>query len=97
MKGTQKLRKPRSRRKLVRFQTTLFDLVSGLSRRTEDDNLVVATVKEIVNSFRARFSRSLAPVKLVPTNRPFPHPRGNRTVRVSSVLANSRSTQLLYR
>jgi len=99
MNSAQKFRKGKHRRKPVRFQTTLFDLVRELSRLTPDDNLVVAAVKDIVNSCRARFGSSLAPVKLVATNRPVPHPnplpQGEGRVRVS-VRANCRSTRLLY-
>ena len=86
MARTLKIREKKNYRKLVRFQTTLFDLVRELSRLTPDDNLVVAAVKEIVNSYRARFGRSLAPVKLVATNRPV---KGR-------VRASCRSTRLLY-
>jgi hypothetical protein len=47
------------------FVTTFLELVRTINRLTEDDNLVVAAVTDLLNSSRARTVRSMAPVKVV--------------------------------
>ena len=51
-------------------QTSVFDLIGELCRLTDDDNLVLAAVKNIFRSYTVRAVDSLAPVKLVATRRP---------------------------
>jgi hypothetical protein len=45
--------------------TSFLELVRTINRLTEDDNLVVAAVTDLLNSRRARTVRSMAPVRVV--------------------------------
>jgi hypothetical protein len=45
--------------------TSFLELVRTINRLTEDDNLVVAAVTDLLNSSRARTVRSMAPVRVV--------------------------------
>jgi hypothetical protein len=45
--------------------TSFLELVRTINRLTEDDNLVVAAVTDLLNSGRARAVRSMAPVRVV--------------------------------
>jgi hypothetical protein len=41
------------------------ELVQALTRATQDDDLVLAMIKNIFASYRVRLGKSLAPVRLV--------------------------------
>lgn len=47
------------------IRTTFMDVLKELTNLTKDDALVLAVFKRIFNSHRVRFTRTLAPVKLV--------------------------------
>jgi hypothetical protein len=47
------------------IKTTVMELIESLSSLTQDDALVVATMKNIFASYRVRLARTLAPVQLV--------------------------------
>lgn len=52
-------------RKTARVTTTFMELLTELSSSTHDDALVIAAVKNIFQSYKVRFGRALAPVRLV--------------------------------
>lgn len=56
--------------KAAPITTTFMELIQELSNLTDDDNLVVAVVKNILRSYNVRATRSLAPVRLAATARP---------------------------
>jgi hypothetical protein len=69
------------------IKTTFMELLDELSSITKDDALVVAAVKSIFSSYKVRFTRTLAPVRLVGAE---PKPRELRRAnlgRRSSALA----------
>jgi hypothetical protein len=47
------------------IKTTVMELIESLSSLTQDDALVVATMKNIFASYQVRLARTLAPVRLV--------------------------------
>ena len=47
------------------IKTTFMELVQALTRATQDDDLVLAMIKNIFASYRVRLGKSLAPVRLV--------------------------------
>ena len=47
------------------IKTTFMELLDELSSITNDDALVMAAVKSIFNSYKVRFTHTLAPVHLV--------------------------------
>ena len=47
------------------IKTTVMELIESLSNLTNDDALVVATMKNIFASYQVRLARTLAPVRLV--------------------------------
>jgi hypothetical protein len=53
--------------KTAPIRTNLMEIVGELAKLTDDDNLVVAAVKSIMRSCNVRTTRSLAPVKVVPS------------------------------
>ena len=52
-------------RKSTPIKTTVMELIETLSNLTNDDALVVATMKTIFASYQVRLARTLAPVRLV--------------------------------
>ncbi len=46
------------------IKTTFMELLDELSSITQDDALVMATMKNIFSSYKVRFARTLAPVRL---------------------------------
>ena len=50
------------------IKTTFMELVQALTRATQDDDLVLAMIKNIFASYRVRLGKSLAPVRLVNSN-----------------------------
>ena len=54
-----------AQRKPSPMKTTVMELIESLSSLTNDDALVIATVKNIFASYRVRLARTLAPVRLV--------------------------------
>ncbi|HEU4343908.1 MAG TPA: hypothetical protein VFU31_20330 [Candidatus Binatia bacterium] len=59
-------------------KTTFMELIQELSNLTDDDNLVVAAVKNILRSYNVRAIRSLAPVRLADTASPRRSPVSRR-------------------
>jgi hypothetical protein len=57
----------RPRHKSAVIRTTIFDLIQELSKLTDDDNLVIAAVRDIFDSRRVSARRSLIPVRMVVT------------------------------
>jgi hypothetical protein len=47
------------------IKTTFMELLEELSSITKDDALVMAAIKDIFISYKVRFARTLAPVRLV--------------------------------
>jgi hypothetical protein len=47
------------------IKTTFMELVQALTRATQDDDLVLAMIKNIFASYRVRLGKSLVPVRLV--------------------------------
>jgi hypothetical protein len=47
------------------IKTTVMEMIESLSNLTNDDALVVATMKNIFASYQVRLARTLAPVRLV--------------------------------
>ena len=47
------------------LKTTFLELLGELTRLTEDDAWVMATIRDIFASYQVRLTRSLAPVRLV--------------------------------
>ena len=62
MRNRNKSREPS---KPTPIKTTFMELLDELSSITQDDALVMAAVKDIFGSYRIRFTRTLAPVRLV--------------------------------
>lgn len=54
-----------AQRKSAPIKTTVMELIESLSSLTQDDALVVATMKNIFASYQVRLARTLAPVRLV--------------------------------
>ncbi len=54
-----------AREKSAPIKTTVMELIDSLSSLTQDDALVVATMKNIFASYQVRLARTLAPVRLV--------------------------------
>jgi len=54
-----------AKRKSTPIKTTFMELIESLSHLTNDDALVVATMKNIFASYQVRLARTLAPVRLV--------------------------------
>ena len=54
-----------AQRKSTPIKTTVMELIESLSNLTNDDALVVATMKNIFASYQVRLARTLAPVRLV--------------------------------
>ena len=54
-----------ARGKSTPIKTTVMELIESLSNLTNDDALVVATMKNIFASYQVRLARTLAPVRLV--------------------------------
>ena len=54
-----------AQRKSTPIKTTVMELIESLSNLTNDDALVVATMKNIFASYQVRLARTLAPVCLV--------------------------------
>jgi len=50
------------------IKTTFLELLDELSSITNDDDQVLAAVKNIFNSYKVRFTHTLAPVRLVGDN-----------------------------
>jgi hypothetical protein len=63
-------RKEAHRTKATSIKTTFMELLEELSRLTRDDFLVMAAVRNIFATYNVVATRSLAPVKLVPTSQP---------------------------
>lgn len=78
MKERQLMQKNASQRKAAPITTTFMELIQELSNLTDDDNLVVAAVKNILRSYNVRAIRSLAPVRLAATARPRRSPVSRR-------------------
>jgi hypothetical protein len=57
--------KTNRREKSAPIKTTVMELIESLSSLTQDDALVVATMKNIFASYQVRLARTLAPVRLV--------------------------------
>ena len=54
-----------AQRKSTPIKTTVMELIESLSNLTNDDALVVATMKNIFASYQVRLARTLAPVRIV--------------------------------
>ena len=54
-----------AQKKPAPIKTTVMELIESLSNLTQDDALVVATMKNIFASYQVRLARTLAPVQLV--------------------------------
>jgi len=67
--------------------TTFMELLDELSSITQDDALVIATVKSIFSSYKIRFARTLAPVRLVGGEQKPRELRRANSARRSSALA----------
>ena len=61
-KTATQLNKPR---KTTPIKTTFMELLGELTRLTDNDALVMATMKKIFTSYRVRMTGSLVPVRLV--------------------------------
>jgi hypothetical protein len=61
MKNTNRKLKPS---KPAPIKTTFMELLDELSSITQDDALVMATMKNIFSSYKIRVARTLAPVRL---------------------------------
>jgi hypothetical protein len=72
------MRQRRTRRKSTHLagsasiKTTFLELIRELAQLTNDDNLVVAAVRDIFSQYSLTMTRRMAPVKLV-SNRPAHH------------------------
>ncbi len=55
----------KNREKSSTTYTTFLDLVRTVNQLTDDDGLVVATVRHLLESCRAKTARSLVPVRVV--------------------------------
>jgi len=51
-------------------KTTFLELIQELAKLTKDDNDLVAAVRNIFRQYNVKFTRTLAPVKLVATVKP---------------------------
>lgn len=69
------------------IKTTFMELLDELSSITNDDALVIATVKSIFSSYKVRFTHTLAPVRLVGGDDTPRELRRANLARLSSVLA----------
>jgi hypothetical protein len=56
---------PTHRRNAAAIKTTFMELLGELTRLTDDDALVVATMQSIFAAYQVRSVRSLVPVRLV--------------------------------
>ena len=54
-----------AQRQSAPIKTTVMELIEALSTLTQDDAVVVATMKNIFSSYQVRLARTLAPVRLV--------------------------------
>lgn len=57
--------KNRKPNKPAPIKTTFMELLDELSSITQDDALVITTMKNIFSTYKIRFARTLAPVRLV--------------------------------
>lgn len=84
MKNRNKNHQPGSP-KLIK--TTFLELLDELSSITKDDDQVLAAVKNIFNSYKIRFTHTLAPVRLVADDESTRELRRNNLGRRSSAWA----------
>ena len=56
--------------KVVAIKTSFMELLQELSKLTQDESLIIGAVKDIFHTYNVVATRTLAPVKLVPTARP---------------------------
>ena len=52
------------------IKTTFLELIQELAKLTNDDNHVIAAVRDIFRQYNVKFTRTLTPVKLVATVKP---------------------------
>lgn len=57
------------------IRTNLMELLQALSSQTNDDNLVLAAMRDLFQANRVRLANSLAPVRLVEATVPGRRPR----------------------
>ena len=67
MKQRQRSRKTAGGTGATPVRTTFMELIQELATLTKDDNLVVAAVTHIFSRYNVMTTRTLTPVKLVPT------------------------------
>jgi hypothetical protein len=65
-KRSKKNRQPRQR---TRITTSLMELMQELTKLTQDDNLVMGTMKSIFGSYRVRLASAPVSVRLVGSGR----------------------------
>jgi Holliday junction resolvasome RuvABC endonuclease subunit len=70
MKQRQIKRKSMNQTKAGPIKTTFMELIQELSKLTQDDSLVMAAIRNIFVTYNVVATRTLAPVKLVPSIRP---------------------------
>ena len=70
MKQRQIKRKRMNQTKAGPIKTTFMELIQELSKLTQDDSLVMAAIRNICGTYNVVATRTLTPVKLVPSTRP---------------------------
>src|SRR5207253_11238753 len=70
MEQRQIKRKSMSQTKAGPIKTTFMELIQELSKLTQDDSLVIAAIRNICGTYNVVATRTLSPVKLVPSTRP---------------------------
>jgi hypothetical protein len=70
MKLMRKSEKSLARKKNTSIRTSILELVQELSKLTNDDNLVIAAVKNIFGVYEVRLAGAPVPVLLVNTDIP---------------------------
>jgi hypothetical protein len=69
MKSHKSRSAPRAQTKKKIIKTTFLDLIGKLLETTQDDAIVVASIRRIFDECNVRMIRSLAPVRLI-TDKP---------------------------
>jgi hypothetical protein len=70
MKQKRVSKQAADRRVRAPIKTTVFEVIQELTKLTKNDNLVLAAFRDIFDSHKVTALRSLAPVRVVPSDRP---------------------------